>query len=107
TTRIRRVKCDEEKPSCRRCTSTGRQCDGYPVSTNTSQQRELVKATRDLSPTSALSILALDSQEQESLFFFRQRTSVELSGWFDNSFWRFELLQASHLHPSIRYSVIA
>ncbi|OAQ97218.1 hypothetical protein LLEC1_04784 [Akanthomyces lecanii] len=27
--RIRRVKCDEEKPACSRCSSTGRKCDGY------------------------------------------------------------------------------
>ncbi|KAL7629099.1 hypothetical protein AAE478_000617 [Parahypoxylon ruwenzoriense] len=26
---IRRVKCDETKPACTRCTSTGRKCDGY------------------------------------------------------------------------------
>ncbi|KAJ5208137.1 hypothetical protein N7449_002516 [Penicillium cf. viridicatum] len=30
TCKIRRVKCDEEKPQCRRCISTGRKCDGYP-----------------------------------------------------------------------------
>ncbi|KAH8591151.1 hypothetical protein B0O99DRAFT_744764 [Bisporella sp. PMI_857] len=29
TCRIRKVKCDEKKPSCIRCTSTGRTCDGY------------------------------------------------------------------------------
>ncbi|KAI1384916.1 uncharacterized protein F4822DRAFT_416684 [Hypoxylon trugodes] len=29
TCRIRRVKCDETKPSCTRCESTGRKCDGY------------------------------------------------------------------------------
>lgn len=29
TCKIRKIKCDEEKPSCRRCTSTGRTCDGY------------------------------------------------------------------------------
>jgi hypothetical protein len=28
--RIRRVKCDELRPACKRCTSTGRACDGYP-----------------------------------------------------------------------------
>lgn len=27
--RIRKVKCDEEKPACKRCISTGRTCDGY------------------------------------------------------------------------------
>jgi len=28
--RIRRVKCDEARPACERCLSTGRTCDGYP-----------------------------------------------------------------------------
>ena len=27
--RIRKVKCDEQKPSCARCVTTGRKCDGY------------------------------------------------------------------------------
>lgn len=27
--RIRRVRCDEAKPACNRCVSTGRKCDGY------------------------------------------------------------------------------
>lgn len=29
--RIRKVKCDEEFPSCHRCVSTGRLCDGYGI----------------------------------------------------------------------------
>lgn len=29
TCKIRRIKCDEEWPACKRCTSTGRTCDGY------------------------------------------------------------------------------
>ncbi|KAF7562292.1 hypothetical protein G7046_g1843 [Stylonectria norvegica] len=29
TVAIRRVKCDENKPSCQKCVSTGRTCDGY------------------------------------------------------------------------------
>lgn len=30
TCKIRRKKCDEAKPECQRCRSTGRVCDGYP-----------------------------------------------------------------------------
>ncbi|OAL56686.1 hypothetical protein IQ07DRAFT_14820 [Pyrenochaeta sp. DS3sAY3a] len=30
--RIRRIKCDEAKPNCEKCTSTGRKCDGYTTS---------------------------------------------------------------------------
>jgi len=29
TCKTRHVKCDEQKPRCQRCVSTGRQCDGY------------------------------------------------------------------------------
>ncbi|KAF2167517.1 hypothetical protein M409DRAFT_66055 [Zasmidium cellare ATCC 36951] len=29
TCKIRRIKCDESKPSCNKCVSTGRKCDGY------------------------------------------------------------------------------
>ncbi|CEJ58440.1 hypothetical protein PMG11_07095 [Penicillium brasilianum] len=30
TCKIRRVKCDEQKPACLKCVSTGRTCGGYP-----------------------------------------------------------------------------
>ncbi|OCT55099.1 hypothetical protein CLCR_02846 [Cladophialophora carrionii] len=31
TCKIRRVRCGEERPACRRCLSTGRTCDGYGI----------------------------------------------------------------------------
>ncbi|ETI23387.1 hypothetical protein G647_05188 [Cladophialophora carrionii CBS 160.54] len=31
TCKIRRVRCGEERPACRRCVSTGRTCDGYGI----------------------------------------------------------------------------
>ncbi|KIW71188.1 hypothetical protein PV04_03384 [Phialophora macrospora] len=31
TCKVRRVRCGEERPACRRCTSTGRICDGYGI----------------------------------------------------------------------------
>ncbi|KAG9254222.1 uncharacterized protein F5Z01DRAFT_121890 [Emericellopsis atlantica] len=30
--RIRRIRCDEARPTCNKCTSTGRKCDGYATS---------------------------------------------------------------------------
>ncbi|KAH3001521.1 hypothetical protein KXV73_001875, partial [Aspergillus fumigatus] len=43
TCKVRRVKCDEEKPTCCRCRSTGRKCDGYasPSSGTPRQSSEL------------------------------------------------------------------
>lgn len=32
TCKIRHKKCDETRPACRHCTSTGRKCDGFPLS---------------------------------------------------------------------------
>ncbi|EXJ79157.1 hypothetical protein A1O3_08658 [Capronia epimyces CBS 606.96] len=40
TCKIRRKKCDEEKPFCRRCTSTGRKCDGYPTPSPTNSSEK-------------------------------------------------------------------
>ncbi|OKL56418.1 hypothetical protein UA08_08110 [Talaromyces atroroseus] len=31
TCKIRRIKCDEKRPACERCTATGRTCDGYGI----------------------------------------------------------------------------
>ncbi|KAK3353156.1 hypothetical protein B0T25DRAFT_518283 [Lasiosphaeria hispida] len=39
TCKIRRVKCGEEKPSCVRCTSTGRTCDGYEQDPNNNRNQ--------------------------------------------------------------------
>ncbi|CAI6335773.1 unnamed protein product [Periconia digitata] len=44
TCKIRRVKCDEIHPACRRCTSTGRKCDGYAEDTK-SQTSEPVRSS--------------------------------------------------------------
>ena len=32
--RYRRVKCDQDWPACRRCSRTGRRCDGYEMPNN-------------------------------------------------------------------------
>ncbi|KAL2799381.1 hypothetical protein BJX66DRAFT_259619 [Aspergillus keveii] len=47
TCRIRRVKCDEERPHCQRCQSTGRKCDGY-VPPQQKQQQQARKASPEL-----------------------------------------------------------
>ncbi|KAJ5116933.1 hypothetical protein N7456_001281 [Penicillium angulare] len=43
TCKIRRVKCDLARPSCSRCLSTGRTCDGYPEKLDTVPSKRLYK----------------------------------------------------------------
>ena len=86
--RIRRVKCDETKPHCNRCTRTGRHCDGYasvPIS-----RRELIARQFPDPNWSALDRKCFD--------FFRLRTA--------KADWDI-ILQLSYLEPSIRHGVLA
>ncbi|KAF2867370.1 hypothetical protein BDV95DRAFT_582020 [Massariosphaeria phaeospora] len=106
TCRIRRVKCDEVKPYCQRCTSTGRKCDGYTTAAPSTHTYQMVYSRSPLS--FAKTGLDLNTtEEQEAFHFFKQHSASELSGFFDAVFWQSEILQASHSCPSIRYAVIA
>ncbi|KIM98651.1 hypothetical protein OIDMADRAFT_74156, partial [Oidiodendron maius Zn] len=103
TCRIRRVKCDEEKPNCRRCTSTGRKCDGYltPASSlNNSSPLQKISHSPDPQP--------LESKLEGRYFdFFCKRTVVIFSGIFDPTVWTRLIVQATHHEPAIRHAAIA
>lgn len=115
------MKCDEEKPSCKRCTSTGRACDGYDVTfrpTSNSPKnsppsnqgliypgRELV---RSLSPMPLAPALRLKTaRERASFEFFTTHAVSSLRGFLDSPFWQIELLRAAHQHESIQHCIVA
>ncbi|KAF2826236.1 hypothetical protein CC86DRAFT_394266 [Ophiobolus disseminans] len=120
TCKIRKVKCDEEKPHCKRCTSTGRTCDGYdasfrptsnspstspPAQAHLQPSREL---TRSRSPVPLAPALNLKTaQERDSFDFFITHAISSLRGFLDSPFWQREILQAAHHHESIRHCLIA
>ncbi|KAL5371957.1 hypothetical protein DPSP01_013872 [Paraphaeosphaeria sporulosa] len=106
TCRIRRIKCDEAKPSCQRCTSTGRKCDGYKSALANPSLPVVYQPPRFLlNPSLGLDMNSIE--EQEAFHFFKYQTAFELSGFFDSAFWQFEVLQASHTIPAIRHAIIA
>ncbi|OCT48949.1 hypothetical protein CLCR_04682 [Cladophialophora carrionii] len=132
TCRLRRVKCDEGKPSCRRCTTAGRICDGYDQQSKaaislswenhpwTHSWTPFVRpaASVEASPESyALPrlllpprLLVFDSaEEQQSYDFFRSRSVGELTEVFhiDETFWNLCVLQMSMTQPAVRYAVAA
>jgi hypothetical protein len=102
--RIRRVKCDEQKPSCLRCSSTGRKCDGY--------LKELLgKPTDELQTPNLMQRLSTyipgTTQEKRGFSYFISRTSPELNGFYTTGFWEKLILQASYNEPALRHAVIA
>ncbi|KAI9775345.1 MAG: hypothetical protein M1839_001261 [Geoglossum umbratile] len=97
TCKIRRVKCDEGKPDCYRCTSTGRKCDGYAAET------ALVKIA---TPEAVLPTNTGSFEERRALDFFCRHTTRQFPGLFQDDFWS-RLLQLSHVEPAIHHAMIA
>ncbi|PMD31328.1 hypothetical protein L207DRAFT_472732 [Hyaloscypha variabilis F] len=101
TCKIRRIKCDETRPYCARCTSTGRNCDGYTV-----------RSPGRSPPGTSLAVLSLEDTsrpipERRSFAFFRDCTLPNLSLHFGSPGWTRLVLQASHSEPAIQHAVAA
>ena len=111
--RVRRVKCDEERSACLKCRSTGRICDGYlPVQIGRATPQATTSEDRYPSssvPSAQDPALSLPGSEKERRYFeySRQRSVVELSGYFDSDFWDQLILQVSHHDSAVRHAVIA
>ncbi|KXJ97235.1 hypothetical protein Micbo1qcDRAFT_229953 [Microdochium bolleyi] len=101
TCKIRKVKCDEAKPSCARCTSTGRKCDGYA-------DQEPAPAAGPLwyRPRTAFQGVD-DAAELAALQRFTEELSPVLAGPLDPYFWTHLVMQFSHFEPAVRHSLVA
>lgn len=111
-TRARRVKCDEAKPVCSRCRSTGRTCEGYGLwggGGNTYVERYGGTSTNDTSlvsvqkpPTKVLPV-----EELRHLQLYRIRIVHTTSGWFASKFWSSIVLPAASSEPAVLHAAVA
>ncbi|WAO86177.1 Zn(2)-C6 fungal-type domain-containing protein [Fusarium falciforme] len=97
TCKIRKVKCDEAKPHCLRCIKTGRKCDGYRQSPNSSPE------PLSLSPSPGFGSPA----ETRAFDYYRSRTSRILSGPSDTGFWGGLVIKMSASEPAVRHAILA
>ncbi|KAL4876525.1 hypothetical protein BJY04DRAFT_223004 [Aspergillus karnatakaensis] len=95
TCKIRRVKCDEGKPACHRCLSTGRKCDGYI--------QPAPRAPHELRQCTSI----ITTQESRALEFFFKTSSTTFAGFLERSFWKRSVLQFSLSEPCIRQALAA
>lgn len=87
--RIRKVKCDETRPICHRCRSTGRTCDGYPT-------------------IRSLPLSILNSQrELHSYHYFWNKVLPILPGHYDHPFWGIWVRRASFGELAIQHAMVA
>jgi hypothetical protein len=111
--RLRKVKCDEARPACRRCISTGRVCDGYGVwggGGNYYGQRQRIEPPKErtvisLRPSS-FSVLDADVEEVRHFQWFEARTVKKVPGFFALPFWNTLLFQACVAEPAVWHAVI-
>jgi len=124
------VKCDESRPGCKNCCSTGRKCDGYgiwaTISVPTTKEhvpvvsvvQDVIPQPRSDSPPGRFNMTVLvslpslvtaklNNEELACLDFFRSTTIVKLPGVFYSHFWQELVLQASVAEPAVLHAVIA
>ncbi|KAF4951282.1 hypothetical protein FGADI_7595 [Fusarium gaditjirri] len=110
-----RVKCDQGKPVCVRCTSTGRSCDGYtpPPSSPSSSSSASASSSPQLSdsPNAAADLkLILPRQSPEkvrSYRFFLEVTAPSLAGAFCTDFWLTDVPRVCMSDAAIWHAVVS
>lgn len=104
------MKCDLALPACRRCSTTGRVCTGYP-SQEPAVRADDIHQRVEPSPVvllqRALQLSTVASDEAQSFQFFQLNTATELAGEFDGAFWSRLVPQVSHREDCIRHMVLA
>ncbi|KAH8666045.1 hypothetical protein BGZ60DRAFT_378218, partial [Tricladium varicosporioides] len=126
TCKKRHMKCDETKPECTKCTSTGRICDGY-VPPPKNRRRKVIhdasiskasptatSRSPTLSPDSIsdqvftqLSLLPdCTQQELRSIDYFTKVTIKQLGPWHKANFWDQHAPKAMYSEPSVRHAII-
>ncbi|KAJ5175423.1 uncharacterized protein N7482_001300 [Penicillium canariense] len=101
TCKIRRVKCDENRPACRRCVSTGRVCDGYGIWGGGTPH-----ANRALS-IYCTPVPVVTREEQGSFDWFMEKARRKFTSLYSSDFWETLVFQASAQEPCVRHAVIA
>ncbi|KAH8693810.1 hypothetical protein BGW36DRAFT_399066 [Talaromyces proteolyticus] len=108
TCKTRRVKCDESRPACRRCISTGRVCSGYGIWGGGGSPYNQPQSNRALSvyctPVPAGN---LSREEQIHFDWFLDKTTRKFAGLFVSDFWETLVFQASAQEPAVRHAIVA
>lgn len=101
-TRRRRVKCDEQRPKCKRCTTAALGCE-YPRPPLKSRPVLI------LQPSSSIRPAGIDPVGYEAELFgcFRTLIVASLGGCFNHLFWRVDVPAAAQIHPSLWHSSLA
>ncbi len=114
--RMRHLRCGEEKPECRRCLDTGRECGGYALAHSrpgaVACWRRPVASSAPLAAITSYSIpfkIPGSQKDRQKLHYFCVQGASDLSGSLSSSadFWTKTVLPCSHEEPTVRHALIA
>lgn len=109
------MKCDESRPACHRCISTGRICDGYGIWGGGGNfygdpkrcTGSKAGSVASLAPA-CLSIVAVGTEEEQQYYHWIEwRTAKKTPGLFVLAFWDKLIYQASLSEPAVLHAVLA
>ena len=92
------MRCDEEKPYCLRCTSTGRRC-GYSTG--------FLQKTIGRPQLAVTSFSYQGSRERRAFEYYFYNAGPSLSGDLDQAFWRGSVLQVCRTQPVVWDAIIS
>jgi hypothetical protein len=110
---LTQIKCDETKPCCLKCTTTGRKCDGYvlPPPRKARNQVTIVSSAQSQlpDPTKGLALVPItaSSSELRALEYFCVKTAPNMGMHFDADFWKRFVVPASMAEPALRHAMVA
>lgn len=116
TCKIRKVKCDEGRPACYRCVSTGRSCDGYGIwggggsrygAQEGTSSRAWAVASLGLQHSSGLAVIKGTEHERQHYEWLRCQAVRRTPGIFVLALWDTLILQASLSEPAVRHAILA
>ncbi|KAF4766688.1 hypothetical protein HAV15_010179 [Penicillium sp. str.  len=103
TCKIRRVKCGEEKPSCVRCTSTGRKCDFAEIQSSSSSSSPISVITSPLSLSPNTNTVW---RERRAFAYYFECAASSIGGGLDVDFWRTVVPQVCRYEPAVWDAII-
>ncbi|PMD48021.1 hypothetical protein L207DRAFT_357 [Hyaloscypha variabilis F] len=114
TCKIRHKKCDEARPSCSQCSSTGRRCDlNQSYAAHQAKSSDMPLAGR---PGMSLQLLGsglpphlrnFTHAEASHFDYFRLVSARDFALCFESALWESLLLRSAHLEPSICHAALA
>ncbi|KUJ06773.1 uncharacterized protein LY89DRAFT_726192 [Mollisia scopiformis] len=125
TCKLRRVKCDETRPFCLRCTKSGWDCEGFQVfpKRTVPSQPLLPKSPVHIAPKRVIpkrlestDILLIEPSshprfhiQEERRYFnvFQTKTAPELTGFFESKIWNRLILRSCHDELYAWHAVVA